>query len=351
MVVDKKLSCSNADLETIAPILEEHGGSHVAHLIFLKDKRIYMAANRQVIISYQKIGNKFVVLGDPIGKKDYLADAIKEFEAFSTSSGHIPIYYQISADFLSHYHEVGYRFFKLGEEAIVNLANFTLEGKKGARLRTRRNKFIKQGYQFNVLRPPYSEALLDELRHVSNSWLSNRKEKCFSVSFFCEQYVSRFPVSILQNPEGEIIAFATLTSDHMNGDQLLTIDLMRHIADRPHGTMDMLFISILFWAKENGYDRCSLGMSPLANVGTHSSSFINEKLARLVFRYGDAFYKFRGLREYKGKFADVWEPKYLAYKKSLFMVVILQLFLLVHRNKFKLGSVTQKLPIKKRRAG
>lgn len=351
MVVDKKLSCSDVDLETIAPILEEHGGNHVAHLIFLQDKRIYMAANGQVIISYQKIGNKFVVLGDPIGKKEYLADAIKEFETFSTSSGHIPIYYQISAGFLSHYHEVGYRFFKLGEEAVVNLADFTLEGKKGARLRTRRNKFIKQGYQFNVLRPPYSEALLNELRHVSDSWLSNRKEKCFSVSFFSEQYVSRFPVSILQNPEGEIIAFATLASDHTNGEQLLTIDLMRHIADKPHGTMDMLFISILFWAKENGYDRCSLGMAPLANVGTYSSSFFHEKLARLVFRYGDAFYKFRGLHEYKGKFADAWEPKYLAYKKSPFMVVITQLFLLIHRNKFKLDSEIPKFQMKNRKIG
>jgi phosphatidylglycerol lysyltransferase len=349
--VDKKLSCSNADLETIAPILEEHGGSHAAHLIFLKDKRIYIAAEGNVVLSYQKIGKKFVVLGDPIGKRDEFANAIQEFESFSALSGHTPVYYQISADFLSHYHDMGYRFFKLGEEAVVNLADFTLEGKKGARLRTRRNKFVKQGYQFNVLRPPYSAELLDELREVSDSWLSNRKEKSFSVSFFCEQYVSRFPVSILQNPEGEIIAFATLASDRVNGGRLLTIDLMRHTADRPHGTMDMLFVSILFWAKENGYDRCSLGMAPLANVGTHPSSFFHEKAARFLFRHGDALYKFRGLHEYKGKFADRWEPKYLAYKKSVFAVVILQLFLLVHRNKFKLDSVSQKLPLKKRKAG
>lgn len=351
MLVGKNFSYSNVDLETITPILEEYGGSHVSHLIFLKDKRIYMTANRQVIISYQKIGNKFVVLGDPIGKKEYLSDAIKEFEQFCFSSRHIPIYYQISAHLFSRYHEVGYRFFKLGEEALVNLADFNIEGKKGARLRTRRNKFIKQGYQFNVLSPPYSEELLEELRAVSNSWLSNRKEKCFSVSFFCEEYVSRFPIAVLQNPVGDIIAFATLASEQVNGEQTITIDLMRHVADRPHGTMDMLFVSILFWAKENGHARCSLGMAPLANVGTHSASFFHEKLARYVFRYGDRFYKFQGLSEYKGKFADEWEPKYLAYKKSPFMVVIIQLLLLVNQKALLPETMKPKMKIINRKIG
>jgi phosphatidylglycerol lysyltransferase len=351
MLAKKELSCSDIDLETIIPFLKENGGNHVSHLIFLRDKRIYMTANRKVMIPYQKVGNKFVVLGDPIGKKEHLANAIKEFEHFSASSGHIPIYYQISPAFLSYYHEVGYRFFKLGEEAIVNLKDFTLDGKKGAKLRTRRNKFIKQGYQVKILTPPHSDEIMKELRQVSDSWLSNREEKCFSVSFFCEQYVSRFPVSILQNSEGRIIAFATLASDYVNGNSTLIIDLMRHVAERPHGAMDMLFLSILFWAKENGYKRCSLGMAPLSNVGTHSSAFMNEKLARLVFRYGNLFYKFQGLREYKSKFANGWEPKYLAYKKSPLMVVMIQLLLLVHRNKFKLDSVAQKISYKKRKAG
>lgn len=347
----KKLFNSNVDLEAVTPILDEYGGNHVSHLIFLNDKRIFISDNQQVIISYQKIGNKFVVLGDPIGKKAFLPDAIREFEHFSTSSGHTPIYYQISENLFSQYHEVGYRFFKLGEEAIVNLDHFNLDGKKGARLRTRRNKFIRNGYQFHVLKPPYSDELLEELRNISNSWLRNRGEKSFSVSFFCENYVSRFPVAILQSPEGDIIAFATLASDHVNHNHTVKIDLMRHIAEHPHGTMDMLFISILFWAKEKGYARCSLGMAPLANVGTHSSSFFHEKLARLVYRYGDAFYKFQGLQEYKKKFADIWEPKYLAYKKSLFMIVIIQLYLLVHKRTLTPKSVKKKISLMNRKIG
>jgi phosphatidylglycerol lysyltransferase len=351
MLNSKKLSYSNIEFETVTNILEEYGGSHVSHLIYLKDKKIFITANHQVIITYQKIGNKLVVLGDPIGKKDALPNAILEFDQFCASNGYTAIYYQISPEFLSYYHEVGYRFFKLGEEAIVSLSSFNLDGKKGAKLRTRRNKFIKQGYQFNVLRPPYTDELLAELRKVSNSWLSNRKEKCFSVSFFSEEYVSQFPISILQNPEGEIIAFATLAIDEVNGHKTVAIDLMRHVSNKPHGTMDKLFISILFWAKENGYDRCSLGMAPLANVGTHSASFLHEKLARMVARYGDSFYSFHGLREYKGKFADRWEPKYLAYKKSPFIIVILQIFMLVHKRVLVTEQTSQKTITMKRHIG
>lgn len=350
MLVKKKFTCSNIDLESVIAFLNENEGNHLAHLIFLKDKKIYMTSNQQVMIVYQKIGNKFIVLGDPLGKKEYLVDAIKEFEHFCSLQKHIPVYYQISAKFLSYYHDIGYRFFKLGEEAIVDLDKFTVEGKKGAKLRTERNKFIKQGYQFKVSNPPHSVELIEELRNVSNSWLDNRKEKGFSVSFFSEEYVSQYPVSILQNAKGELIAFATLVSDYKNGRKTVIIDLMRHISTKPNGTMDMLFLSILFWAKEKGYSMCSLGMAPLSNVGTHFASFKKEKLAHLLFLYGSVFYKFQGLKNYKSKFANVWEPKYLAYRHSFLMRVVLQLFLVIHRNKLDLASVALKVT-KKKKAG
>lgn len=323
------LTPSNIDsqLDRVLAFLEENGGNHISHLILLQDKDVYWAAEDQVLIVYKRIGNKLVVLGDPIGPELLIPRSIKEFQEYSDRKVLKPIFYQISPRFMHLYHDTGFRFLKLGEEASVNLHNFSIEGKQGAKLRTRVNKFTRNSYTFSVNMPPYSKAILSELKGISDAWLGNQKEKGFSVVSFSEEYVSCYPVAQLKDPEGKILAFATLASDHKKS---ITIDLMRKLPDSPHGTMDVLFIHIFKWAKDNGYQNCSLGMAPLSNVGDCKYSFLSEKLFRLAYLHGNSLYNFKGLKEFKNKFACGWEPKYLAYRKTSLPIVIIQLLLLIN---------------------
>lgn len=317
----------DSQIDRVITFLEENGGNHISHLILLQDKDVYWAAEGKVLIVYKNIGNKLVVLGDPIGAESLIPESIKEFQEFSESMGLKPVFYQISPRFMHLYHDTGYIFIKLGEEGTVNLQNFSIEGKQGAKLRTRLNKFARNSFTFNVIMPPYSKTILSELKGISDSWLGNQKEKGFSVVSFSEEYVSCFPIAVLNDPQGKIIAFATLATDYKKS---IIIDLMRKMADSPHGTMDVLFIQIFKWAKENGYHNCSLGMAPLSNVGDCKYSFKSEKLIRLAYLHGSTMYNFKGLKEFKSKFTSGWEPKYMAYRKTFLPVVIIQLLLLVN---------------------
>ncbi|SOB99571.1 phosphatidylglycerol lysyltransferase [Ureibacillus xyleni] len=334
------------NVEQLEDFLKEKGGNHVSHLFFLKDKEVFWTEEKNVLIVYKKFGKKLFVLGDPIGDECDIQNAIKEFCVYSNTMGLTPIYYQISPQYMQYYHESGYRFLKLGEEGIVDLQQFSLEGKKGAKLRTRMNKFIKNSFSFQVVQPPFSYELLTELKQISDSWLGFEKEKGFSVVSFQEDYVSRSPIALLYGPEGNVLAFATLATDYK---QKITIDLMRSFAESPHGTMDVLFIHIFRWAKENGYQFCSLGMSPLSSVGHCEHSFTSEKLIRLVYLYGNKKYNFKGLKEFKGKFASVWEPKYLAYKKTSLPFTFIQLLLLINRTENQKNRTSEHGTILKKR--
>lgn len=313
--------------DELLAFLKEKGGNHASHLIFLKDKNQFWTKERNVLIVYKQIFNKLVVLGDPIGEEADIQNAIKEFNEYCKEKALKPVFYQASPRYMQYYHEAGFRFAKLGEEAVVNLSEFSIEGKKGAKLRTRINKFSRNGFTFRVVEPPHSQKLLKEIKAISDSWLGSEKEKGFSVVSFREDYVTRFPIALLQDPEGNVIAFATLATDYKH---TLTIDLMRKSQESPHGTMDVLFLHIFAWAKDNCYQQCSLGVAPLANVGHCKHSFSSEKIIRLVYLYGNKKYNFKGLREFKGKFATDWEPKYLAYKKTLLPIIFLQLLFLIN---------------------
>ncbi|PEL12542.1 hypothetical protein CN601_07850 [Bacillus sp. AFS017336] len=337
-----KESNHKTTIEIIQQLIDTYGGTSLTHLGLLGDKKVFLSEDQKSAFIYRKQSNKLVVLCDPIGEVSF--EKLMEFENYCKSIKCIPSFYQIDEKSKILYEKAGYRLLKLGEEAIVELEQFEITGKKGAKLRTKRNKFIRQGYQFEVNMPGHSIELLQELKEVSDEWLNGREELSFSVGSFHFDYVSNFPVGILRNINGQVIAFTTLP---IQGDNI-TIDLMRYLKELPYGTMDMLFVSIMFWAKENGFKSCSLGMAPLANVGLDSGASYIEKFAKIIFKYGNSIYNFKGLLTFKSKFANKWESKYLAYKPYTLMSVITSLYLLVHGQK-NLNYITRlKKPILKK---
>ena len=69
----------------------------------------------------------------------------------------------------------------------------------------------------------------------------------------------------------------------------------------PEGIMDYLFVKLFQYFKEEGKQYFDMGMAPLANVGTEEDSFIEEKVANLVYVFAQRFYSFSGLQRYKRK--------------------------------------------------
>ncbi|KOA20634.1 phosphatidylglycerol lysyltransferase [Clostridium homopropionicum DSM 5847] len=333
-----RATCSEKDLEKLKEFLTKYGGSYRTHLLFMRDKNFYWAQEDKVLIAYSNIRDKLVVLGDPIGDEAYFEKAIQEFQAFADRYGMNPAFYQVSEKYLSMYHENGYYFFKLGEEAIVDLTSFNLEGKKKKDMRLVKNRFEKDNLRFEVIHPPFSKSLMLELEKISNDWLKGRKEKGFSLGYFQEEYVNRSPVAVIKNNENQIIAFATLMPKYDN-NKSMAVDLMRFREDAPNGTMDTLFLQLILWCQTQGYENFNVGMAPLSKVGVAPYAHRQEKLAKIVYNLGNHWYSFSGLRKYKEKFDPNWESKYLAYPQFISLpTLILDIALLVSKhgeNKFK----------------
>ncbi|SES99130.1 bifunctional lysylphosphatidylglycerol flippase/synthetase MprF [Paenibacillus sp. NFR01] len=315
----------------LAAFLEQETGNPLSHMLFLGDKRLFWAQDGRVLLAFAGVRDKLVVLGDPVGPKRLAEAAIGELRQEADKYGFSVVFYQVSPEYLPVYHEQGYRFFKLGEEAMVPLSAFTTAGKKNSDLRSVANRFVREGYVFEVADPPHSSELLEELRHISDEWLRRRAEKGYSLGWFKEDYLQLAPIALLREPDGAVVAFASLAPGY-DGGITLSIDLMRHLKRSPNGTMDYLFVRLLEWAKEHGYVRFNLGNAPLSNVGHSTGSFREEKLAHLVFKRGGHWYGFSGLRRYKEKFSPEWEPRYLAYPTGLVLPVLtLDLVRLVSR--------------------
>ncbi|RKW48521.1 MAG: bifunctional lysylphosphatidylglycerol flippase/synthetase MprF [Lachnospiraceae bacterium] len=289
-----------------------------ASLAFLNDKLLYYyIENEKDLVAFQFAleDGKAIVMGDPIGPKEYFPKAINEFIKEAESKNLIPLFYEIGQELTLLLHELGYEFMKFGETAKVNLTEFGLVGKSGRKFRAVINRGENSGYSFKIMSPPFSNEFMDELENISNAWLSGREEKGFSLGFFDRDYLSLAPVACVLDKSGKVQAFANFLVCNTKTES--SIDLMRYdpLTER-NGIMDYLFVQIFLYMKENDVVYFDLGMAPLSNVGQNDHSFVEEKLAFLVYTFATRFYSFGGLRKYKEKFSPSWEARYLSYPKD-----------------------------------
>ncbi|HHX60235.1 MAG TPA: bifunctional lysylphosphatidylglycerol flippase/synthetase MprF [Epulopiscium sp.] len=306
------------DEEKLGSFLNDYNGHYLTHLIYLKDKHIFWAVGGKVAIVYEKSHNIIVILGDPIGEAESFGEAISEFQEFIDEYGYKSAFYQVSESLLSIYHDHGYNFFKLGETALVDLEAFDLTGAKKKDFRNILSRFKRDGYVFELF-TTLPDELFGPLKEVSDEWLQGRNEMGFSLGRFDEGYLKHSPIGIIKEvATGEIIAFASVMPSY-NKNQSASIDLMRFKKETPNSTMTFLILNLLISYKENGYKVFNLGMAPLSNVGKAQSAHSSEKIAHLVTHYGNHFYSFDGLRNYKEKFDPKWGARYLAYEDMVLL--------------------------------
>ncbi len=224
-----------------------------------------------------------------------------------------PGFYQTLPDDIDLYKSLGFKVLKIGEEAIIDLKTFTLQGKAGKNFRPSINRLTKLGYQINFYQPPIADDLLHQLKPVSDEWLKmvQGSEKHFSLGWFDQAYLRECEIAVVRNPEGKIGAFANIVREYQLNE--VTIDMMRHRPAIENGTMDFLFISMLQHFKEHGYDSFNFGLSALAGVGDNPESRSLEKVLGYLYEHLNRFYNFKGLHSYKEKFRPRWEPRYLVY--------------------------------------
>lgn len=278
----------------------------------LGDKLLFWSQNQDAFIMFGITSRFWVALGDPIGNPLQFNELLWQFREQADFHGAKPVFYQISDQLLPLYLDLGLSMYKLGQEARIDLQEFSLRGKQRDAQRSAINKFSKLGYRFEILTPQALEAALPELRRISDHWLAQKKcgEKAFSLGYFDEAYLRRTPVAVIRDQADQIKAFANLWQTNARSE--LSIDLMRYDRDSPKGIMDYLFAELILWGKAEHFRWLSLGMAPLAGLERRPLAPLWHKIGNIVFDLAGEFYNFEGLYDYKAKFAPQWRPKYLA---------------------------------------
>lgn len=301
-------------------LIERCGNSSLDFFKWWPDK-VFFSRDEDGVVSYRPLRGVALVLGDPNACGEEAFDRLlRDFLDFCELNDWEPAFHQVGTRFLPRYAAYGFKWLKVGEEAIVDLGEWSLERPGFKELRYMVRRLRRQGYRFEVRQPPQDDTLLRELEEVNREWLTvpGRRERYFTLGQFSPSYLRTTPVALLRDAAGKVVAFTNLIPSGVDGE--ITIDLMRRRRE-PHGAMEVLLASLLEYCREAGYQRFSLGLAPLVGVELPVPGIdpVRERFSRAL----DHLFSFRGLYYFKAKFGPRWEPRYLVYRSAAALPAVL----------------------------
>lgn len=285
-----------------------------AGLVMTGDKALLFHDKEEAFLMYSRHGRSLIALFDPVGEPRARADLVWQFRDLCDRHRARPVFYQVRAQNLPLYMDVGLTALKLGEEARVDLTAFDLASKGKKDLRYTWNRGQRDGLAIDFYAP--GQAPLDELKPVSDAWLTAKqvREKGFSLGRFDADYLGYFPMAVVRF-QGRAVAFASLLETDRG--ELASLDLMRVLPDAPKLTMEFFMLGLILHYQQRGLAWFSLGMVPLAGLHPRRGAPLAQRLGAMVYRAGEQFYNFQGLRRFKDKFDPQWEPRYMAVPAGL----------------------------------
>jgi len=301
--------------------VHKYGKSALDYFKLYYDKQLFLPPDLNSFISYKVKGNFAVVLEDPVAPdREEMKKIILEFRNFCHENAIKEFYYRVPKESLDIYSELGRKNLFLGQEGIVDLSAFTLEGGERKSIRNALNKITEHGYTTHIHTPPIRDGLIQKLKTVSEEWLkvSEKKEIIFSQGLFSEKEIKQQTVITVENDEEKIIAFLNIIPDYAENEG--TYDLLRKSADAPNGIMDYILVELFKYFKSQGIRYVNLGMAPLS--GLDDPQKFTEKSMKFAYEKIRSFSHYKGQREYKEKFCHIWKDKYLIYDNDYDLVSV-----------------------------
>jgi len=307
-----------AELRPLAhEMVERHGSDTLSFFKLRADKHHFFDASRRAFVGYRIEAGVMLVSGDPIGPPDALPDLLRDLCAFAEARGLAIGVVGASEEFATLAAGAGLRSFYIGDEAIVELASFSLEGRSIRKVRQAVNRARKAGFSVTVQRmDDLSEAQLSELEEVSDRWRGNEPERGFSMAIdsLRSEHPSESLVVIARDAEGAARGFLHFAPCY--GRAAMSLGLMRRDRDSVNGLTEYLIVSAIEMLRERGIEEISLNFAAFARLLRDPSGLGERTLGRIV-TLANPYFQIESLYRFNAKFSPRWQPRYLLYERRL----------------------------------
>jgi len=284
------------------------------------DKAAIFDSGRQAGVTYRVVMSVSLASGDPLGPRAAWRPAIDAWLAQSQKYGWLPAALATSEEGAQAYVAAGLKAMPIGDEAIIDVATFTLDGPTMQPVRRAVNRVHRAGYTIAVVRhSELTDLQLDELAQRAEDWRGDATERGFSMALgrLGDRSDGRCVAVLAHDSSG---ALRGLLSFVPWGTRGLSLDVMRRDRTSENGLMEAMVAATVEAADRLGIGRISLNFAMFRGVFTAAQRVGAGPLVRVANRalgYASRFWQLESLYRSNARYLPRWEPRYLCYDSSL----------------------------------
>ena len=289
----------------------------LAPFVLRADKSYFFDENETAFIAYRVVAGVAIVSGDPIGPEERFTGLVERFLAFARERGWRVAILGVSERWLPLYESHGLRALYHGDEAVVDTASFSLDGRAIRKVRQSVHRLEREGYTARVLRPSEVDASLrDELEGVARAWRGREPERGFVMAldalFRLGDDDALFVVGFA--PSGHATGFLHFAvSPRVSA---LSLSSMPRLRDTPNGFNEWLICESIAWAQEHGFARVSLNFSPFAALLAPEADLSQlERVQKRALMTLKGHFQLDNLLAFNRKFFPRWERRFIVYER------------------------------------
>jgi lysyl-tRNA synthetase class 2 len=308
---------SDDDECRLRALLHKQGArDSLGYFALRRDKSVVFSPSGKAAISYRVVSGVMLASGDPIGDPEAWPGAIAEFMTIARTHAWVPAVMgcgQLGGEVWVREGEL--RALELGDEAIVDVADFSLEGRAMRNVRQMVTRVERAGYTTEVRRlRDLTPAEVAEIQRQSHAWRDTEVERGFSMA------LGRFGdtadgdcVAVTACRDGRIAAVLHFVPWGADG---LSLELMRRDRSADPGLNELMIVKAICAAPALGVSRLSLNFavfrSALERGGRLGAGPILRAWRELLL-IASKWFQIESLYRFNAKFRPIWEPRFVCY--------------------------------------
>nr|WP_308800983.1 phosphatidylglycerol lysyltransferase domain-containing protein [Streptomyces polyasparticus] len=315
-----RVMLSEDDETRLRTLLDRHGErDSLGYFALRRDKAAIFSPSGKAAVTYRVVGGVSLASGDPIGDPEAWPGAIDAWLAEAREHAWVPAVMGASEEAGVIYGRHGLSALELGDEAIVEVADFTLEGRAMRGVRQAHNRVRRAGYSVRVRRhEDIPEPEMARLVADADRWRDGATERGFSMALgrLGAPDDGRCVMVECHDTHGDLRALLSFVPWGTKG---LSLDLMRRDRDSDNGLMEFMVIELLRQADEVGLARVSLNFAMFRSVferGDRLGAGPVLRLWRATLGFCSRWWQIESLYRANAKYRPIWEPRFILFHKS-----------------------------------
>jgi lysyl-tRNA synthetase, class II len=305
---------SPAARQAASDLVRAHGADTLAFFKLRADGHYIFDEHRRAFVAYAIQNGVLLLAGDPVGPRDALPGLLQQVREFADARGLKLGALGASEQLCPLYEELGLRAIYLGDEAVVELDRFSLEGRPIRKVRQSVSRLSKAGYEAELHElHTLDQNTIRQAEEVVELGRQGAPERGFSMAMESLQgeHDHETLVVLARDETGAIRGVLHFVPCY--GRPAVSLSFMRRDPATPNGMTEFLVVRAIELLRERGLEELSLNFAAFAKW-MHSPEKRLERLFGKLIALGNPFFQIESLYRFNAKFFPRWEPRFLVYE-------------------------------------